>query len=194
MAKIDTSKISGYAEMTPEQKIEALEGFNSPDPDYSGYVKKETFDATASELASLKKKSKEQLSEEERKAQETAEKFAEMEKELAGLRRDKTVSEFKAKFIAQGYAEELAAATAVAMADGDTATVFANQQKFLEEYAKKLKADALKGTPKPPAGSGSEETDYAKKIEAAQTDGDMAAVAYYTRLQGQAQEAAQNKS
>ena len=62
MAKIDTSKISGYAEMTPEQKIAALESFNSPDPDYSGYVKKETFDATASELAALKKKSKEQLS------------------------------------------------------------------------------------------------------------------------------------
>lgn len=188
MARIDTSRIEGYAQMTAEQKVAALEGYESPEPDLSGFVKKDMFDATASELAALKKKAREQLSEEERKAQETADKFAAMETELAGLRRDKTVSEFKAKFLAQGYAEELAAATAAAMADGDTATVFANQQKFLEEYTKKLKADALKGTPKPPAGRGSEGTDYAKKIEAAQTDGDLAAVAYYTRLQGQAQE------
>ena len=77
MAKIDTSKIEGYDKMTPEQKIAALEGFDHPDPDYSGYVKKDTFDATASELAALKKKNKEQLSEEERKSQEAAEKQGE---------------------------------------------------------------------------------------------------------------------
>ena len=154
MAKIDTSKIEGYADMTPEQKIAALEGFDTPDPDYSGYVKKDTFDATASELAALKKKAKEQLTEEQRKAVEAAEKLTTMEKELADLRKEKTISEYKAKFIAQGYAEDLASATAQAMADGDTTTVFANQQKFLDEYAKKIKADALKGTPKPPAGGG----------------------------------------
>ena len=193
MAKIDTSKIEGYATMTPEQKIAALEGFDHPDPDYTGYVKKDTFDATASELAALKKKNKEQLSEEERKAQEAAEKLASVEKELAGLRKDKTVSEFKAKFIAQGYAEDLASATAQAMADGDTATVFANQQKFLDEYAKKIKADALKGTPKPPAGSGTQGVDYAKQIETAQANGDMASVAYYTRLQAQEEAAAASK-
>jgi len=154
MAKIDTSKIEGYENMTPEQKIAALEGFDTPDPDYSGYVKKDTFDATASELAALKKKAKEQLTEEQRKALEAAEKLTTMEKELADLRKEKTISEYKAKFIAQGYAEDLADATAKAMADGDTTTVFANQQKFLDEYAKKIKADALKGTPKPPAGGG----------------------------------------
>lgn len=192
MAKIDTSKIEGYDKMTPEQKIAALEGFDHPDPDYTGYVKKDTFDATASELAALKKKNREQLSEEERKSQEAAEKLANMEKELNGLRKDKTVSEYKAKFLAQGYPEELAAATALALADGDTATVFANQQKFLDEYTKTVKAENLKNTPRPPAGSGSEGGDYAKKIEEAQSSGDMAAVAYYTRLQAQ-QEAEASK-
>lgn len=192
MAKIDTSKIEGYDKMTPEQKIAALEAFDHPDPDYTGYVKKETFDATSSELAALKKKTREQLSEEERKKQESAEKLAQMETELASLRKDKTVSEYKAKFLAQGYSEELAGATALALADGDTATVFANQQKFLDEYTKTVKAENLKGTPRPPAGSGSEGIDYAKKIEEAQTSGDMAAVAYYTRLQAQ-QEAEASK-
>ena len=34
MAKIDISKIDGYADMTPEQKIAALEAFETEDPDY----------------------------------------------------------------------------------------------------------------------------------------------------------------
>ena len=46
-------------------------------------------------------------------------------------------------------------------------------------------------TPKPPAGDGSSDIDYSKKIEEAQQSGDMAAVAYYTRLK--AQEEAQAK-
>ena len=41
MAGIDTSTIEGYAEMTAEQKVEALEKYTIADPDYSGYVKKE---------------------------------------------------------------------------------------------------------------------------------------------------------
>ena len=38
MAKIDVSKIEGYAEMSAEDKLKALEAFDIPDPDYSGYV------------------------------------------------------------------------------------------------------------------------------------------------------------
>ena len=55
MAKIDVTKIEGYADMTPEEKLKALEGYDVPDPDYSGYVKKDVFDKTASELAAKKK-------------------------------------------------------------------------------------------------------------------------------------------
>ena len=54
-------------------------------------------------------------------------------------------------------------------------------------------ADALKGTPKPPAGSGTQGVDYAKQIETAQANGDMASVAYYTRLQAQEEAAAASK-
>ena len=106
------------------------------------------------------------------KKQEQEEKFANMEKELSELREAKRVSEFKAKFIAQGYDEALAEDTAKAMADGDSAKMFANQQKFLDEYEKRVKADALKKTPKPTpgAGGGTGEMDYAKKIEEARTN------------------------
>ena len=191
MAKIDTKLITGYEQMTLEQKVAALEAYNHPDPDYSGYVKKDLYDKAASDAASWKKKHNELLTEDERKKQEDADALANMKKELDELRKDKTISEYKAKLIAQGYDEALASDTAQAMADGDTAKVFANQGKFLEDYAKKVKADAMKKTPKPPAGDGSSDIDYSKKIEEAQQSGDMAAVAYYTRLK--AQEEAQAK-
>lgn len=48
-----------------------------------------------------------------------------------------------------GYEEKLADATAEAMADGDTEKVFANQKKHLENVEKKVRAEALKDTPKP---------------------------------------------
>lgn len=191
MAKIDTSKIPGYAEMSAEDKLKALEAFEYDDNAAEMERLRGAVSKANSEAASWKKKHNELLTEDERKKQEDADALADMKKELDELRKDKTISEFKAKLIAQGYDEALASDTAQAMADGDTAKVFANQGKFLEDYAKKVKADAMKKTPKPPAGDGSSDIDYSKKIEEAQQSGDMAAVAYYTRLK--AQEEAQAK-
>ena len=189
MAKIDTSKITGYAEMSAEDKLKALEAFEYEDNAAELEKQKAAVSKANSEAAEWKRKHNALLGEDEKKKQEQEEKFANMEKELSELREAKRVSEFKAKFIAQGYDEALAEDTAKAMADGDSAKVFANQQKFLDEYAKQVKADALKKTPKPTpgAGGGTGEMDYAKKIEEARTNGDFAAVAYYTRLQAEAE-------
>nr|DAP28768.1 MAG TPA: Major head protein [Caudoviricetes sp.] len=195
MAKIDTSLIEGYADMTPEQKFAALEAFEYEDNAAELEKQKNALSKANSEAAEWKRKHNALLSEEEKKKQEDADKLAQMEQELADLRKGKTISEYKAKFVAQGYDETLAEETAQALADGDSAKVFANQSKFLEEYAKKVKADALKKTPKPTpgAGSGGGAIDYDKKIEEAQKNGDLAAVAYYNRLRAQ-EEAEQNKS
>ena len=144
MAKIDVSTIEGFADMTAEQKAEALANYEFPDPDYTGYVKKDVFDKTASELASWKKKHNELLSEEERKKLENEQMFEEMKNKLAGL--------YKASFAAQGYPEPLATEAATAMANGEMDKVFAAQKKFLEQYEKDVKAKVLKDTPRPPAG------------------------------------------
>lgn len=154
MAKIDVSKIEGYDAMSPEDKVKALEALEYEDHAAEVERLKNANSKANSEAAEWKRKYNDQLSEEEKKKQEDADNLAKMQKELNELRKDKTVSEFKAKFIAQGYSEELAEDTAKALADGDTSKVFANQQKFLENYAKQIKADALKDTPKPPAGQG----------------------------------------
>lgn len=192
MAKIDTTKIEGYEQMTPEQKLSALEGFEYEDNAAEVERLKNANSKANSEAAEWKRKHNALISEEEKKKQEDADAFAKMQQELEALRNDKTVSEYKAKFIAQGYAEALAEDTAKALAAGDTAKVFANQQKFLEEYAKSVKADALKKTPKPAAGSGSTEIDYDKKIEEARQNGDMSVAAYYTRLKAEEEAAQEN--
>lgn len=193
MPKIDTSKIEGYAEMTPEQKLAALEGYEYEDHSEELERQKAAVTKANGEAAEWKRKHTALLSEDEKKKQEDADKLASMEKELAELQKGKVVSDYKAKFVAQGYSEELADETAKALADGDMTKVFANQQKFLADYAKGVKAEALKGTPKPPAGGSSTDVDFAKKIEEAQKSGDLTAVAYYTRLQAQAEAGAKNE-
>lgn len=187
MPKIDTSKIEGYAEMTPEQKLAALEGYEYEDHSEELERQRAAVTKANGEAAEWKRKHTALLSEDEKKKQEDADKLASMEKELAELRKGKVVSDYKAKFVAQGYSEELADETAKALAEGDMTKVFANQQKFLTDYAKGVKAEALKGTPKPPAGGSSTGVDFARKIEEAQKSGDLTAVAYYTRLQAQAE-------
>lgn len=147
--KIDVTKIEGYSDMTAEQKLAALEGFDMPDPDYSGYVKKDVFDKTASELAAKKKELTEKMTEDEQKKQKEQEERDELQSKYDKLLHESEVSKFKAKLLGMGYDEKLADDTAEAMADGDSEKVFANQKKHLEAVEKKVRAEALKDTPKP---------------------------------------------
>ena len=155
MAKIDTSTIEGYSDMTPEQKIAALEAYESAEPDYSGYVKKDVFDKTASELAAKKKELNAKLSEDEKKRRQEHEDREKLQSAYDQLLRDSKISKFKAELLAMGYEDKLASETAEAMVDGDNDKVFANQKKQLEVVQKAARAEALKNTPKPqPDGDG----------------------------------------
>jgi hypothetical protein len=102
-----------------------------------------------SENAEWKKKHREALSEEERKAQETADLIKQLQEQNEALLRESNLSKHKAKFLGMGYEEALATDAAKAMVDGDMEKVFAYQQKHQEAFEKKIRADALKGTPKP---------------------------------------------
>lgn len=155
--KIDTAKIEGFDSLTPEQKVEALLALEIEEakPDYSGYVKKDLFDKTASEVAKLKKEALDRMNEDERKKAIAEEEMNNLRARNAALEKNATIAKFKASCLANGYSEELATKTAEAMANGDMETVFANQQKFIEEHDKKVKAGMLGGTKTPPAGGGS---------------------------------------
>ena len=149
MAKIDVSKIEGYADMTPEQKIAALEAFETADPDYTGWVKKDVFDKTASELAAKKKELNAKLSEDEQAKLKEQEEREKLQKAYDELLRENQIAKFKNELLGMGYDDKLAADTAEAMASGDTAKVFANQKKQMEIVQKNARAEALKHTPKP---------------------------------------------
>ena len=149
MANIDTSTIEGYAEMTAEQKVEALEKYAFADPDYSGYVKKEVFDKKASEAAKLEKDLKARMSEDEIKAKERAEELEKYKTEAEALRREKNIANNKAQFISAGFDEALAQETAEALENGDFATVFKNQKTVIENVKKIAKGEAMAQTPTP---------------------------------------------
>lgn len=181
MANIDTSTIEGYAEMTAEQKVAALEGYNTPDPDYSGYVKKDVFDKTASDLAKLKKEHSSHLSEEEKIRQDELEAAKAKDDRIAELTRIVSVSENTSKFLALGYSAELAKSTAEAMADGNNDVLFANQQKFMAEQMAKMKADILKGTSNPVGDGGDGTVDYDAEAQKCLDSGDMAGYSHWIR-------------
>ena len=70
-----------------------------------------------------------------------------MEKELEGLRHEKMVSDYKAKFLDVGYSAEDAQANAVALADGKFDTIFASQKMFTEAQKKSAVAGSLDNQP-----------------------------------------------
>ena len=165
MAKVDITKIEGYEGMTPEEKIKALEAYEIEDvqPDYSGYVKKDVFDKTASELAGVKKQLKEKMTDDDAAKQKEQEEREELQSKYEKLLHDSEVSKNKAKLLALGYEEKLADDTAEAMVTGDLEKVMANQKKHLEAVEKKVRAEALKDTPKP-TGDGDSKTMTLEKL------------------------------
>lgn len=163
MANIDTSTISGFADMTAEQKLEAVLKMEIPDAvDMSKFVSKEIFDKKASEAANLSKQLKEKMTDDEIKQSESAKAIEEMKSELETLRKDKTISDYTAKYIAIGYDKDLAAETANAMANGDMAKVFENGEKHRQALEKKIKEDLINGTHKPDGAGGDN-----KKVDSA---------------------------
>ena len=155
MAKIDVTGIDGYADMSAEEKLAALESFEYDD--HSAEIAdlgkwKEAVSKANSEAAEYKKQLKtlqEQQTTGNSKADDT---IAKLQEQVAELTRQNTIASYTAQFTALGYDAELAEATAIATADGDVAAVFDNQRKFLEQHDKDLKADIFKQTPKPGQG------------------------------------------
>ena len=108
-----------------------------------------------SEAANYKKQLREKQSDEEAAraaAKEEYDKLVEQNKEL--MKRI-SISDNSAELIKLGYDSDLAAKTAEAMYNGDMQTILASQAAFLAAKEKAIRAELMKSTPTPPAGSGS---------------------------------------
>jgi hypothetical protein len=145
--KID---IENYENLTPEEKIAALEA------NFTSVAQiKATADKNASEAAAYKKQLREKQTDEEAKDAKAAEEHAALLARVEQLEHEKAVGTYTTAYVAMGYDEKLAAATAEAMAKGDTETVLKNQKIHLENREKALRTELLKQTP-PPAGGGTD--------------------------------------
>lgn len=140
--------IENYENMTPEEKVAALEA-NYADVDQI----KAARDKAASEAASFKKQLRDKQTEDEAKEAEKAEKDAALMAELEALRAEKQIAGYTNSYLTMGYEEKLAKSTAEALAKGDMETVFKNQKVHTENLEKALRTELLKQTPTPPAGN-----------------------------------------
>lgn len=182
MAKIDTTKIEGYENMSAEQKLAALEAYEI---DYSGMVSKSVLDKATTDAAEWKRKYNDTLSEAERQKQADEEARKATEDRLAELERKDKISTAKDQYIKSGFSAELAQATAEAFIDGKMDVVLLNVTKHASDIAAKAKDEALKGTPTPPAGGGTPTIDYNAEREKALAEGDFTKAARYARLQNE---------
>jgi hypothetical protein len=159
---MDITKLEGYKpEMTAEEKLALIEKY---EPDLSGFVKKDLFDKASSTIADLKKQLQAKMTDDEQKEAKRAEEAEKIRVELENLRKEKSISESKAKFLGLGYDDALATETAKALADGDMEKVFGNQAIHLENVKKAATAAKLADESVPPAGQGASLEDQ-KELE-----------------------------
>lgn len=153
--KIDVAQITDYDSLSLEEKVAALENFEYDDHADAVAELEKHKDATnkaTKEAAEYKKQLKALQDQQKTGNSKADETIARLQEQVNELTRQNTISSYTAQFVALGYDPELASATAIATADGDVATVFENQRKFLEAHDKNIKADILKQTPKPGQG------------------------------------------
>lgn len=178
MPKIDWNAIEGYNEnLSAEEKLALLEKDDSspapapntpegnapqPKPE-TKVIAKAQFDKVASELAAAKKQLRAKMTEDELRETERQQEQEAIRTELENLRREKTLSGYKASCLALNYDEATADEMAHALADGDMETVFDVMKRQNVTIEKSLRAKILKETPVPPAGN--DPNNDAKKLK-----------------------------
>lgn len=144
-----TDKIENYENLTPEEKLAAIEALELEESNDNKL--KDALNKASSQVAEYKRQLKEKMTEAERLEAERKEEVEKKDAMLAELIKEKTVAEHKASFLKEGYSDELADKSAVALAEGDFNTVFASLNTFITERDKKMKEELLNQV-KPPAG------------------------------------------
>ena len=153
--KIDTTKIAGFDEMTAEDKLNALLGYEFDEPKEPEDVTKlkTALSKANSDAAEWKRQFRDKQTEQERAEAERAENEKALQEELAALRRGKVVDEYAKQCMGMGYDAALAAECAEAMADGKFNTVFEIQKRFMEAKTREIEAAALNKQPGLSAGA-----------------------------------------
>lgn len=140
MAKIDTSKIENYDNMTSDEKLAAILAMEVDDTSEIDRYKNAASKAN-SEAAAFKKTAK-----------DSEARIADLEKKLADMEKEKRVANLRASYLKLGFDEDLAEKTAQAYVAGDDETVFANHAAVNAAREKDAQAASLKNMPRPAGG------------------------------------------
>lgn len=182
-----TESIEGYEDMSPQDKLQALEKLESeakaneaevetetvdkgepkdvntketPKAPETDYKLKKRIDELTKTVADYKRKERARMTEQEQREEERKEREAEKDQLIADLQKEKTISRHTASWIGLGMDEPIASETAQYLADNDLDGVFVNVKKLLLAQEKAVLAKAMKTTPRPP---GSESEDAANR-------------------------------
>lgn len=152
MAKIDVSGIEGYADMSAEDKVKALEGFEFSENTDELTKYKNLVSQRNTEVGNLNKRIKELEAAQDGKMSEADKTISELQATVEELTKTNTFNSLKATYIGMGYSDELASERAQAEVDGERTKAAEVERKFIEAHDKAIKADLLKDTPRPGKG------------------------------------------
>lgn len=179
--KIDTSAIQGYAEMTAEQKVAALEAHEYDD---AADLKKSLNKAT-SEAAEYKRQLREKQSEDERRAAEEAERAAAMKAELDRYKTAEREASYVAKMLGIGVDEASAKEFAKGLPEGISEDFWEGLKKSRENLEQSIRSDNVRGMPRPANGGNAAQIDYTKQINDMLQANNEAAAIHLFRKQNQ---------
>ena len=136
--------------MTIEEVSEALKGIEMPRGQDAEIERlKSAISKSNSEAADWKRKYTETLDDTKKKAVEDDEKTKALQDEVARLRKEMTISGYKASYVSMGYSDADATKVAEMLADGKIEDAMAIQKKHQEKMAEQIKKDLLKNTHRP---------------------------------------------
>lgn len=145
--------------MTADEIISALEKVADPNAEIEKLRNAVT--KANSQAADFKKQLTAKRTDDENAEQQRADELADLQRQLkelqdsnSALLREKTLANYQAEFVKQGYDTELAVKAATALADGDMAKVFKFQSEFMTAHDTAYKASLMKDMATPPGADG----------------------------------------
>lgn len=171
MPTIDTSTIIGYADMTAEEKLAALESFEYNDGSAEIEKLRANVSKANSEAADYRKKLNARMTEEEKlkverdeeaeRQKEEAEKWRsemtaqneELQKKINALTQEANIAKYSAEFSKLGADAKIAAEMAESFCKADFTKFASGLATFLKAVKQSVEADVMRNTPQPDNGS-----------------------------------------
>ena len=141
--KLDVTMIEGYDNMTAEEKVAALEGFElKPDTSEVDNLKN-LLSKRNSENAKLTKELRERMSEEEQRQADRKAEIEAKDARIAELEKKDKIATYTASYMSIGFTADDARKQAELLYDGDFGAVIANHKAHVDNISKQAIAEAI---------------------------------------------------